>query len=263
MTTWQVGPDGAVDRPGGYGVGQRPGAGATVVERPALDYYLVHPPGGPGAGRPVGLLVEEFVFGDDHAAVRLDGVGWTAGERRWWDSAAFSRAIRADRRVRERVVPVDRSAAEAVHRGSGGDDLPDEATLRGHFGAGVALPAAAPLRLGDEVTDGYRDTRVYRVLFANALSWDGLARLQTRWRMTIAEDAADPRARVVGTSHLRVGADAYTWQVRRVAGGAAWCLDVTVDLASNGDDTVRPLLRSLTAAMRAQGLIPVTVERFS
>jgi hypothetical protein len=38
---------------------------------------------------------------------------------------------------------------------------------------------------------------------------------------------------------------------------------VTVRLGGPSDAAVGPLLRELTAVMRAEGLIPVTIERFS
>ncbi|GAB3986465.1 hypothetical protein [Plantactinospora veratri] len=66
---------------------------------------------------------------------------------------------------------------------------------------------------------------------------------------------------VVGTARRRVGADAFTWELRRIGAGAAWCLDLTADLAGSRDDAVGPLLRELTTAARIAGLIPVTIER--
>jgi hypothetical protein len=61
----------------------------------------------------------------------------------------------------------------------------------------------------------------------------------------------------------RIGADLVTWTLRRVGRGIAWGLDVTVLLATEDDAAVGPVLRDLTAAVRRQGLIPVTTERFS
>ncbi|KXK61571.1 hypothetical protein AWW66_12965 [Micromonospora rosaria] len=264
-----MGRDGVVDHPAeGSGVAVEPATVATGPSGPAgsrggLDYYLVHPVGGPGAGPPTGILVEEFVYGADHVAVRLDSAGWLAGEPGWRGASGFSRAIRADAGVRGRIVPVERDGADLLHRRLTGSGLPAEAALRGHLGAGPPLPTSPPLRLGGEVTPGYHDTRVYRVLFANALTPDGLAEVQRTWRMAIPDDAGHPQARVLGTARLRVGDDAYTWEVRRVVAGAAWCLDVTVDLAGASDEGVAPVLRSLTATLRRQGLVPVTRERFS
>jgi hypothetical protein len=256
---WQVGRDGACEPPGRAGTD--PGDPPTEVSE--LDYYVIHPPGGPGSGPPGGLLVEEFVLGPDHAAVRLDGAGWTAGEQRWWSAPALSRALRADPRVRARVTPVDRYGAEILHRRLGGADLPDEADLRARFEAGLPLDGSAPLRLDTRTTSGFHETRSYRILCANAVTREGLARLAAAWRMTISEEAADPQARVIGTAHLRIGPDSFTWYLRRVGAGAAWCLDLTADLAGVRDDTVRPLLRRLVTVLRYQGLVPVTLERFS
>ncbi|WP_139135675.1 hypothetical protein [Micromonospora yangpuensis] len=267
MTTWLVGPDGGIDRAAGFPPG-------PVSTRPAgdgsLDYYLVRPAGDGrsarrdgGVGAPDGILVEEFVLDREHCAVRLDSAGWTAGERRWWRAAAFSRAVRSDPAVRARVVPVDRDEAAAVLRLFGGADLPDERTLRGYFRDGTPLRTAAPLRLGGEVTAGFHDTRVHRILFANDLTPPGLADLRARWPLTVTGDLADPLARVIGTAELRVGDDAFRWELRRIGTVSAWCVDLTSDLAGPHDDALRPMLRQLTTAMRRQGLIPVTIERFA
>ena len=55
-------------------------------------------------------------------------------------------------------------------------------------------------------------------------------------------------------------ADVFTWDLRRIGPSVAWCLDVTVDLAGAGDDTIGPVLRELTSRMRRHGMVPVTVE---
>ena len=94
---------------------------------------------------------------------------------------------------------------------------------------------------------------------ADNLSEESIAALRARWRMT--GERGD--GRVIGTAQHRVGADVFTWDLRRIGPSVAWCLDVTVDLAGAGDDTIGPVLRELTSRMRWHGMVPVTVERFS
>lgn len=246
-------------------VAPRPEAARGLAARPgqpSLDYYLIHPDRG-SATQPAGILVEEFVLAEDYSAVRLDSTGWTPKGRHWWSSAAFSRAVRINANLRGRVVATTRREAEITHRQLGGGELPAEETLRTYFHDGEPLSTSAPLRLRpDQVTAGFHDTRSYRILFANELDRDGLANLQATWRMAVTDDLADPRARIVGTAHLRVGDDAFTWDLRRIGPGVAWCLDLTTNLATGSGATIGPLLRELTTAMRTQGLIPVTIERF-
>ncbi|MEV4754759.1 hypothetical protein AB0J86_06545 [Micromonospora sp. NPDC049559] len=236
-----------------------------------LDYYLLHPgpvqprrAEGQSPDRLEAIVVEEFVLDADHTAIRLDGTGWSPADRQWWGSSAFSRGLRVDPELRRRVVAVPRAEAAAAYRRLGGGELPDEATLRGYFGDGEPLATAAPLRLGpDPVGLGSPDRQVHRILFANELSPAGVANLGAGWRMSITGDLGDPRARVFGTAHRRIGDDAFSWELRRIGTGTAWCVDVTARLAGGGRDTLGPLLRELATAMRAQGLIPVTIERFS
>ncbi|MER7271683.1 hypothetical protein [Micromonospora sp. WMMD712] len=261
----------------GGATGRWPGGGAAGWHAPAapvrdavtasatLDYYLVHPgpAGGEPRGRPEGLVVEEFEHAADHSAARLHSAAWTPQDGGWWSSADFSRTMRLDAALRRRVVAVARPDAAAAYHELGGGDLPDEGTLRGHFHDPAPL-ATAPLRLTPgHPAAGPGETRVYRVLFADALGPDGLAHLRATWRMTVAGDAADPGARVLGVARRRVGDDAFTWHLRRIGAGGPWCLDLTVDLAGDRDDTIRPMLRELTTTLRMRGLLPVTVERFS
>lgn len=237
-----------------------------VTPQPSLDYYLIHPhrPDGEHSTQAEGIVVEEFVLAEDCSAACLNSAGWTPRDRRWWSSSAVSRGIRVDANLRHRVVGISRHDVEMIYRQLGGGELPDEETLRSYFHDGEPLSTAAPLRLGPgQVAAGFQDTRVYRILFANELGKDELADLQATWRMTITGDFADPQARVIGTAHLRVRDDAFTWDLRRIGTGAAWCLDLTANLASSCADAIGPLLRELTTVMRKQGLIPVTIERFS
>lgn len=144
-----------------------------------------------------------------------------------------------------------------------GGELPGEATLRGCFRDTLALPDSAPLRLGPEGgSGGFHDSRVYRVLFAGDLRLPCLARLAPEV-ITLAEDADDPRTRIAGTGGLRTARDVFTWEPRRIGPGVACCVDLTAHLGTPSDGALRPLLRSLTTAIRHAGPIPVTIERFS
>jgi hypothetical protein len=120
-----------------------------------------------------------------------------------------------------------------------------------------------PLRLSaPEASPRFRATRVYRLLFVNELPQEGLDALSGAWQMPVTGDLADPAVRVLGAVRRQVSGDAFRWDLRRVAAGAAWGLDVTCDLAGERDEAVGVLLCGLTTQMRLQGLIPVTVDRF-
>lgn len=230
----------------------------AVGSAPSLHYYVVHD----SAGEPDGLLVEEFLLAEDHSSVGLASGCWTRREERWRDAAATSRQLRLDAALRARVAAVGRAAATTLHENLCGVPLPDEATVRACFGdpPGRTPP---PLRLGGpEATPGFRETRVYRILFVGELTLDGLEALSDAWRMPVIGDLADAGARVLGVVSRRIAGDAFRWDLRRVAAGAAWGLDVTGDLAGEHDDAVGVLLRGLTTQMRQQRLIPVTVDRF-
>ncbi|MDO3701778.1 hypothetical protein Q3W71_08805 [Micromonospora sp. C28SCA-DRY-2] len=232
----------------------RTGPVAALAEgtgpEPVLDYYLIRAP----AGGIDGIVVEEFVRGPDHSTVGLDSAGWTAAAGRWWSSAAFSQRMRADPELRARVTPVRRDTAAAVHHRLAGAPLPAEAVLRTRFRDRQPFATAAPLRLGPAgAPDGCHERRVYRVLFAKDLPADRLADLATRW----GPDGCRPAGR------QRIGADRFSWQLRRVGRDIAWGLDLTVLLATADDTAVGPVLRELTTAVREQGLIPVTTERFA
>jgi hypothetical protein len=197
-----------------------------------VDYSLIHDPSGDG------LLVEEFIRGDDHVTLGLTGLLWTASARIWRDAATFGRDLRTDPALLDRVTPTDRAGAADAYRRLGGGDLPAESDLRGT--QVVLFATTPPFRLGrDVVPAGYRERRHYRVLFAKDLPGD----------------PPDPGSRTVG-------ADRFTWELRRVGARTAWALDVTVLLAGS-DDAVGPVLHDLTDAVRARGLVPVTTERFA
>ncbi|GAA4202968.1 hypothetical protein GCM10023074_38770 [Microbispora amethystogenes] len=238
-------------------------ATASTGAQPALDYYVITPEAGAGAVRAEGLVVEEFVFTGDHRTIGLNTAAWSTDDRAWQSSAAFGRAMREDPRLRAHVAAVGRTDAETTYRRLGGGALPGETELRECFRDTLALPDSAPLRLGPEGgSDGFPDSRVYRVLFAGDLRLSGLACLAPEV-VTLAEDAGDPRTRIAGTGGLRTARDVFTWELRRIGPGVACCVDLTAHLGTTSDDALRPLLRRLTTAIRHAGPIPVTIERFS
>jgi hypothetical protein len=235
-----------------------PLAWQAVDASPSLHYYVVHD----RAGEPDGLLAEEFLLAVDYSSVGLLSGFWSRREGGWRDGADTSRRLRLDVDLRAQVVPVGRAVAAELYRIVCGVDLPDEAALRACFGD---LPAQSPppLRLsGAEAAPGFRETRVYRILFVNEVTQDGLDALSGAWQMPVTGDLADPEVRVLGAVRRQVARDAFRWDLRRVAAGAAWGLDVTCDLAGGRDEAVGVLLRGLTTQMRQQGLIPVTIDRF-
>jgi hypothetical protein len=230
----------------------------TVDASPALHYYVVHD----RAGEPDGLLTEELLLAMDYSSAGLVSGSWSRRDRYWRDGADTSRRLRLDAGLRAHVAPVGRAAAAQLYRNLCGADLPNEAALRESFGDLPAQPPP-PLRLnGPEATPGFRETRVYRILFVGELAQDGVDALSDAWQMPITGDLADPQVRVLGAVRRQVSGDAFRWDLRRVASGAAWGLDVTCDLAGKQDEAVAVLLRGLTTQMRQQGLIPVTVDRF-
>jgi hypothetical protein len=238
----------------------------TSTARPPLHYYLISSETGAGdASAPAdGIVVEEFVLDDDYTAIGINSAGWTAADGTWWSSAAFSRGMRTDPRLRARAFAVGRRDAETAYSRLGGGELPGETALRSYFHDHAPLAGSAPLRFDPpRIPDGFHDKRVYRILFANELRGDRLAYLETLWRMTLADDFADPRARVIGTAHRRVARDVFTWDLRRIGPGVAWCVDLTACLAGRSVDAIAPLLQELTMVMRHEGLIPVTIERLS
>ncbi|MGS2615972.1 hypothetical protein ACVCAH_15825 [Micromonospora sp. LZ34] len=251
---------------GGSPVDIEPWSAARVVSAadpagrpPALDYYVILAGGRP-PGAVEGIVVEEFVRNDDWSTSGLRTAGWTAADGHWWSSAAFSRGMRTDPELRERVTPVDRRVADAVHRRLGARHLPTGPVLRTHFRDHEVFATAAPLRLGPaDPPAGCHERRVYRVLFAKDLPDDRLAGLAARWGRV----AGDAGAQGMPAGRLRRGADRFSWQLRRVGRTIAWCLDLTVLLATADDGTVGPVLRELTSAVREHGLIPVTTERFA
>ncbi|MET7336862.1 hypothetical protein [Nonomuraea sp. NPDC005650] len=206
-----------------------------------MDYYLISGPGG--------ILVEEFVLQDDHTATGIDSAVWSPEHGRWSAAPELSRALRSDAGLRALVSPVDRRSAAEAYARLGGGELPGEERLRGLFRERQPLPAAAPLDLGSSP-----DARRYRILFAGDLDADGLAGARAALRL---EPADDPR--VAG----RASGEGITWELRRIGAGIAWCVDVTVRLGSDPAGVLGALLDHHRQAVREQGLIPVTVERFA
>ncbi|MFD1537941.1 hypothetical protein [Nonomuraea guangzhouensis] len=218
----------------------------------SLDYYLIF--ASPGRGvPPQGILVEEFVLCDDYTAAGIDGVEWSAATGAWGGSSATSRGIRADALLRSRVVAVNRHDAGGAYKACGGGELPPEAEIRALFGERQPLPAAAPLDLGAA------GSRLYRVLFAGELGGRGLADVRSALGLELVDD---PLARVVGTATATAADHTFTWELRRIGPGVAWCLDVTVQMGNGPESAVGALLHLHRQAIRGQGLIPVTIERF-
>ncbi|MCO1595256.1 hypothetical protein M8C17_08770 [Micromonospora sp. RHAY321] len=235
--------------------------GATVVgttePRPSLDYYLVtgHRP----TADVEGIVVEEFTRHRDFSTAGLDSAGWTAGGAGWWSSASLSRSMRTDPEVLTRVVPTSRSEAETVYRRLGGGQLPLEEVLRTYFCDHQPFATVPPLRLGPtQPPSGFRERRVYRVLFAKDLREEEVASLRALWG---TPDGGTPGP--VASGSLDKGGDRYSWDLRRVGRGLAWGLDVTVLLRADASPTLRSTLQDLTNVLRQHGLIPVTTERFS
>ncbi|WP_424535856.1 hypothetical protein ACOZ38_38390 [Sphaerisporangium viridialbum] len=228
---------------------------------PPLDYYLIFAAAGDrGRGAlPSVILVEEFLLRGDHTAAGIAGVEWTPATGAWRDRPASSRAIRTDALLRERVVPVSRAHAADAYTMLGGGELPQEARIRAFFHDCQPLPAEDPLDLGSPGDE----KRLYRILFAGDLHERGLARLRSALRLEPAGDQADPRAHVVGTATATAAGHTVTWELRRIGAGIAWCLDVTVNPGPGPDPAIGTLLHHHRQAIREQGLIPVTIERFA
>lgn len=216
-----------------------------------VDYYLISATAGDRT--PAGLLVEEFVLCEDYTAAGIDGAEWRPEIGAWSSSAELSRAIRADSSLRGRVTPVSRQQACEAFARMGGGVLPEEAGLRTLFQERRTLPTTAPLNLGGS------GARRYRILFAGELGADGLANARTALRLKPA--TGDPR--VVGTASASSGGHGFTWELRRIGAGIAWCVDVTARLGSGPLTALGALLHHHRQAVREQGLIPVTVERFA
>ncbi|WP_200207220.1 hypothetical protein [Micromonospora coerulea] len=247
---------------------RRTGRMAAVVDsaesRAQLDYYLILSPADGRPSSPEGIVIEEFVRDRHCVTVGLHSAGWTPADGRWWSSASFSRGMRTDPELSGRVTPVGRGVAEAVFRQLGAGRLPPEAVLRTYFRDYEPFATAPPLRLGPaDAPDGCHEKRVYRVLFARDLRADQLAELNAVWRTSAEGDVAHPAAQGMPAGRMRVGADLFAWNLRRIGRNLAWCLDLTASLATDADDAVRPVLHELTSVLRQQGLIPVTTERFA
>jgi hypothetical protein len=231
-----------------------------------LDYYLILAAAGDRdhGAPPLGILVEEFLLCDDYTAAGIDSVEWTPAAGAWRGSPGSSRGIRTDAMLRERVVAVSRREAGNAYTTLGGGELPHEASIRTFFHDRQPLPAAAPLDLGSSPgTPGGGETRRYRILFAGELGERGLMNLWPILRLEPVGDQADPRARVIGAATATAAGHTFTWELRRIGPGIAWCLDVTVGLGPGPTSAVGTLLHHHRQAIREQGLIPVTIERFA
>jgi hypothetical protein len=229
--------------------------GTGGADDASLDYYLTFatPADRDRGAPPLGILVEEFVLCDDYTAAGIDSVEWSSATGAWGGSSTSSRDIRADALPRSRVIAVSRRDTGDAYKASGGGELPSEAEMRALFGERQPLPAAAPLDLGAT------GSRLYRVLFAGELGGRGLANVRSALRLELVDD---PLARVVGTATATAAGHGFTWELRRIGPGIAWCLDVTVRLGPGPESAVGALLHHHRQAIRGQGLIPVTIERF-
>ncbi|SDH05584.1 hypothetical protein SAMN05421869_101357 [Nonomuraea jiangxiensis] len=215
-----------------------------------MDYYLIS--AAAGDPEPAGILVEEFVLGEDHTTTAIDSAAWEPRAGSWAGASALTRELRSDAGLRARVAAVDRPAAARALTVLGGGELPDEARLRALFQR-QPLPAGAPLDLGTEPA-----ARRYRILFAGLLGERELAGARTALRL---EPADDPR--VAGTARDDAGGHGFTWELRRIGAGIAWCVDVTVRPGQGDVTALGALLHHHRQAIRRLGLIPVTVERFA
>jgi len=234
------------------------GAAVVGTTEPALplDYYLVagHYP----TADVEGIVVEEFTRQHDFSTAGLDSASWTP-EGGWWSSASLSRSMRTDPEMLMRVVPTSRSGAERVYRKLGGAQLPVEEVLRTYFCDHQPFATVPPLRLGPaQPPTGFRERRVYRVLFAKDLQEEQVASLRAVWQ---TPDGGTPGP--VASGFLDEGGDQYAWDLRRVGRGLAWGLDVTVLLRADASPALGSTLYELTNVMRHHGLIPATTERFS
>ncbi|MDP4507073.1 hypothetical protein [Nonomuraea turcica] len=217
-----------------------------------MDYYLISTSARDRS--PAGVLVEEFVLCEDFTAVGIDSAEWGSETGEWLAAPEVSRLIRSDGALRARVVPVGRRRARDAYAHLGGGEFPEEDRLREFFHRRQRLPASAPLHLGT----GPAKARRYRILFAGELGADGLAKAQAALRL---EPTGDPR--VVGKASGSAGGHGFSWELRRIGAGIAWCVDVTVRLGAGPLAMLGALLHHHREAIREQGLIPVTVERFA
>ncbi|WP_219470370.1 hypothetical protein [Nonomuraea rhizosphaerae] len=204
-----------------------------------LDYYLI-------SGNST-ILVEEFQLCDDFTASGINSVEW-APSTGWRSAGTSSRGIRADAGLRSRVTPMSREAAARTYALLGGGELAPEEALRPLLQDHQPLPAATPLDLG-LLPEG---TRRYRVLFAGELGERELAGVRAALGLE-----PGPQAGATLDGHV------LTWELRQVAAGIAWCLDVTVQVGAGPLSAVGSLLDGHRQTIRERGLIPVTIERFA
>ncbi|MEV4417198.1 hypothetical protein [Catellatospora sp. NPDC049609] len=240
----------------------RAGHPVAVDVAEQLDYYLVFANirARERALPPEGIILEEFVLRPDGTASALDSAGWTAAGGAWWSAAAFSRGLRDDARLRARVTPVDRAGASAAYRALGGGELLAEPALRRHFLDRLDLAAVTPPSLVPAQATPER--RVYRVQLAGELTEQGLARLRSGWRMQPFDRSDDAAQRIAGRTRRTLDGQTVTWTLRRTGAEQAWAVDLATDQPDGASTpTLAPLLRRLRTEARAQGLIPITVDR--
>ncbi|MGP3928937.1 hypothetical protein [Nonomuraea sp. KM88] len=236
-----------------------------------MDYYLIAATaGGPS---PAAILVEEFVLCDDYTAAGIDTAAWRPAAARpapdghagghtcsaavpaagaWTGGAPLSRDLRSDAGLRARMTAVDRRAAAQAYARLGGGELPAEPQLRARSER-QPLPGDRPLDLGTSP-----GARRYRILFAGELGTGALASARTALRL---EPTGDPR--VAGAAAADADGHGFSWELRRIGSGIAWCVDVTARLGAAPATALGALLHHHRQAIRALGLIPVTIERFA
>ncbi|TDC86692.1 hypothetical protein E1292_47530 [Nonomuraea deserti] len=215
-----------------------------------MDYYLIDAAAGDPS--PAAMLVEEFVLCDDYTAAGIDTAAWRPAARAWAGAARLSRDLRSDAGLRARVTAVDRRAAAQAYARLGGGELPSEPQLRARSER-QPLPGETPLDLGTST-----GARRYRILFAGELGADALASARTALRL---EPTGDPR--VAGAAAADADGHGFSWELRRIGTSIAWCVDVTARLGAAPATALGALLHHHRQAIRALGLIPVTIERFA
>ena len=224
-----------------------------------LDYYRV---AAAESARAEAILVEELVLRDDGTAIGIDSVLWTAVSRAWQAASEFSRDLRIERACANGSGP----STARPPRPCSGCSAGTSCRTRRCCGPGSATSCRCRPRpcCGSgrgRRRPGFRERRVYRILFAGELDRGGLRCLRTRWLLDPVEPAADPTGQIAGRARRTVDDHELVWELRRVGAGLGWAVDVTADLADAPVAAALAVLRELRQQARAEGLVPVTVER--
>ncbi|WP_166427781.1 hypothetical protein, partial [Nonomuraea mesophila] len=174
----------------------------------------------------------------------------------WAGGALLTRDLRSDPGLQARTTAADRRAAEEAYARMCGGELPSEPELRARS-EHQPLPGEAPLDLGT-LGGSPAGARRYRILFAGELDAGALAGARAALRL---EPSGDPR--VAGAASAGADGHGFSWELRRIGGSIAWCVDVTARLGSAPATALGTLLHHHRQAIRALGPIPVTVERLA